>query len=195
MRQHLRSTTSLAAAVIVALALAAPAAAQEGTATQVTFELTLHGDVPTGEAFLANVSYVQGGGNELPQLRFCGFEGTPVCEGNGTVYWETFGLDKAYVYRFSRVSGGEGHKFFEGTEEPEEDQVVRAYFDYGSDNNEDGDDQQGDTQQSQDSDQQMPEQMPATGAGGLARSGVPAAAVLATLPFLMAATCAALRRR
>ncbi|MDP9350873.1 MAG: hypothetical protein M3P51_04955, partial [Chloroflexota bacterium] len=104
-------------------------------------------------------------------------------------------LDKAYVYRFSRVSGGEGHIFLEGSEEPEEGQVVRAYFDYGSAINEDGDDQQGNTQQSQDGDEQMPEQMPATGAGGLASSGVPAAAVLATLPFLIAAACAALRRR
>lgn len=195
MRRYVHATIRLAAALIVVLVLAAPAAAQEGDAIPVTFELTLNGDVPAGEAFLANISYVQGGGTELPQLRFCGFEGKPACEGNGTVYRQTLALDKTYVYRYSRVAGGEGHIFFEGTDEPKEGQVIRAYFDYGSADKEGADTEQGDNQQSEDTDQQMPEEMPATGVGGTAGSSVPLAVPLATMPFLIAAACAALRRR
>jgi len=108
-RRQLHATGLLVLALILALAIVTPVGAQDSEVQDVTFELTLYGDVPEGEAFQTIYGYIQGGGSESPPLWFCGIEGTPVCQGNGTVYRQTVSLDGSFGYRFFRTSGGEGY--------------------------------------------------------------------------------------
>jgi len=179
MRRHLHATGLLVLALILALAIAAPVGAQDREVQDVTFELTLYGDVPEGDGLLVTLAYVQGGGSGLGQRLFCGFEGTPVCQGNGTVYRQTVSLIKSFVYRFGRVFGNDGNFFTKGTEEPEKGKVIRAWYSYADDE--------------QDDDEQIPDEMPDTGAGGMA-GGPPVGSAAAAL-FLLTAGGYAVRRR
>ncbi len=185
--------------VLISLALltllAIPALGQEQETVTQTFKLTLYGDVPEGETF--RVLVAEEGSFDFAAVTFCGGPkpGTPPgpedteCVGNGTTYTQTLRLFPAGTdikFTFGREPAGEQNleAFFKATATIPTEESISAHYTFG-----------GDDQESGDADQQMPEKMPSTGAGGLARSSIPLAVPLAALPFLTAAAHAVLRRQ
>ncbi|MEJ7652188.1 MAG: hypothetical protein WKH64_01925 [Chloroflexia bacterium] len=84
MRRYLQSSVVLVLAFIMALASIAPVGAQDGEASETTFELTLYGDVPEGDRFTLDVSNVPGGGSGRQPTTFCGDDDTGACQGRRT---------------------------------------------------------------------------------------------------------------
>ncbi len=165
-----------------------------------TFKLTLNGDVSEGEAF--RVEYGEQGTRQgaRESFTFCQPEevsgaGPKVCEGNGRAYTTTVdfpvGTTITFVFRRVDPTSGGGEVFHSGTETLNSDMTNSAYYTFGANDQQTGDNDQ----QSGDDTQQLPEEMPNTGAGGMAGTGLLPALPLATLTFLAVAVCAALRGR
>jgi len=158
------------------------ASAQAGDTVTKTFELTLNGDVPEGQAF--NVSYNRTGADGAASLPFCGRGTDTKCEGGGTVYTviaeETAG--KSIDIRFVRVmtETETAETFLEYTETLDSDQTNSASYTFAA---------------TAGNDKDMPDQLPDTGAGGLPGPGLAIGGLAAPLAILLAGCYAALRRR
>lgn len=203
----MKAITSTIAALMLALLLVAPAlaAGEQGDTVTKTFELTLHGDVPPDRVF--EVKYLtqeEGSSGAKPKaIQFCGSVQDPgavqiisreTCVGNGTVYTAEVefqrGTRLAFQYFTLLASDpvGTDETFFSSIQGPgapggpedfetlDDDMVTSAWYRSG------GASGSG----------QMPE-MPDTGAGGMAGSGLPLYGSVALLP--LAATWYTIRRR
>ena len=163
-----------------------------------TFQLTLYGDVPAGEGFY--VQYLrQGDSPDLQEaLVFCGelIEEEPEapCEGNGTVYTVTadFEAGTTIDFEFGRHNADYTvvEEWWTGTETLATDWTNTAWYEFGgAGKGEDtqqggaGDDGQqdgGSTDIGVDTGD-IPDKLPAAGAGGLATGGSFVAAIVAAL--------------
>ena len=190
----------------------------KGTVTK-TFELTLNGTVPQTDYFTVTYS-VRNPETSEPLFddieQFCGSgDGTVPCEGAGTVYTTAVevprGSELSFAFMRSSTSGGEDDEFHSGTETLNANMTNTAWYTYGTgagddkqtgdgkdtsvgDDEQTPDNQQDDTADDAQDDQQgeVPEELPETGAGGLAAGATIAAA---GLTMLMGAGYAVLRRR
>ncbi len=152
--------------LLLTLALSIPALAQEDSTATKTFELTLYGDVPEGETFIASYD-IQDSEDPITELLLCGPEAARVCQGgDGTLYTASAelqtGFPSPYRIQFRRLRIN--RTFAELVESIEADTTNSAHYRFPS-----GDD--------------MPDQLPDTGAGGLAGPGMPASSV-AILAFI-----------
>jgi len=151
-----------------------------GTATK-TFELTLNGNVPEGQAF--NVDYNPTGVDHAFILPLCGRGADTKCEGGGTVYTVTAEIDvgRRIAVRFVRVMTAteEAEIFLEYTEMLGSDTTNRAHYSFSNAAREDG--------------RETPDQIPNTGAGGTA-GGLPVRNTAAAAVFLIGAGGCAVRR-
>ena len=174
---------------------------QDGDTVTKTFELTLNGDVPEGQAFAVRYGQQQEG--DVRVIVFCGdpaaladlpgYEALDECVGDGSVYGESVELERGTTIfsTFERVSGDEEEFFFESNtgEVLDADMTNTAWYTFGGgagDEQETPDDQQG----------EVPGEMPDTGMGGLAGGAtIPVGNVAAGLAMLAGAGYAVLRRR
>ncbi len=165
----------LAMALALLLAAASPRALAQGSAdVTVTFELTLYGDVPEGDAF--GVSYgfrTQGGSAAESIVVFCGYGAKVECEGNGTAYrHSTVTNNPELSFGFFRRSGGQGENIVRAQETVTKDMTFQGYYDYRTGTGGFG---TGPGKVS------VPQQMPGTGGGGSAHSAGRAAVMIALL--------------
>jgi len=176
--------------VLLALfaALTGTAVAQEPEMITKTFELTINGTVPEGETFVASVFFNPTDGGDVENLLFCGGFSDVECTGSGTVYRQRVEIPQGATARYTVQRGNESDGgttvdiFAEGREMLTGNRTNSVSFTYpGVD-----DDQQ-----------EMPAEVPATGAGGVATAGgVPHLyAGFAALCLLAAAGSSVLRRR
>ncbi|MEJ7652187.1 MAG: hypothetical protein WKH64_01920 [Chloroflexia bacterium] len=97
-----------------------------------TFELTLLGDAPE-ERFTTSIYYLDSTGNTEADIRYCGFDATPDCTGNGTVYRQTVALRDSFEYlyvHYTAATGGNGDIFVYRLEPSQDGKVVHVFYDY-----------------------------------------------------------------
>lgn len=165
---------------------------QEATVTK-TFKLTLNGDVPEGETF--SVGYDVPPAEVRLGVTFCGADSGVECVGGGTIYTQSVELEQGSTIEFDFVrsdastrepGGGDPEIFLSGTEPLNTDLTSSAYYTFDT----------GDTQQGGDTGQQMPEELPETGAGGLASGAtIQVGTAAAGLVMLVGSGYAVIRRR
>ena len=166
---------------------------EEDTVTK-TFELTLNGTVPEGEAFVVRFGVADGDEGNTDFLYLCGERAQDECAGAVTVYSGSLKVPAGTRIDFAFVRTATGEVFHEGTETIHDDMTNTAWYTFGNSVSA-GDDQQDDTQDggagggndqqdgtqddaqdtgtgahdgTQDDHQiELPEKMPETGAGGM----------------------------
>lgn len=156
----------------------------EGVAVPHTFKLTLHGDAREGQSFF--LQYIEEGATpDMSQaLVFCGAlieeESEAPCEGDGAVYTRTVSLaaGKTIRYAFGRHNPdySEVDLFHEGTVTPETDAATARWYAFGgaapTGGDGTGDRGSGGKPNGGQIDAgdkgEMPDELPATGAGGAA---------------------------
>ena len=176
----MKTLRSLLMATALLMMLAIPAMAQggsEGDTITKTFELTLNGEVPEGDIFVLEYPYPSG--QSFGDIVFCGSADTGECLGGGTVYTTSVEATAGSSERFAfgrLPGGGSAEIFHEGTVVADDDKTISAEYTFGT----------GET----------PEEMPETGAGGLAPvAPIPVGNAVAGLAMLIGAGFAVLRRR
>ncbi len=179
---------SILVSVALFAALTGTALAQTPEMVTKTFELTINGTVPEGEIFVASVSFNPTDGSDVDNLLFCGGFSDVECTGNGTVYRQSVEIPQGATARYTVQRGNESDGgttvdiFAQGREILTSDKTNSVSYTYP-----DADDNQ----------QQVPAEVPATGAGGVASAPtvLHVYAGFAALCLLAAAGCSVLRRR
>ncbi len=155
-------TTRLAVvvSVIVALAVIAPTTAQDGGEedhlVDIAYELTVKGERPESNSFMVRFSPCDAYDN-------CSAGGWPICPGVHVECNVTGSASFAYKpgarveYEFIRADGSHREVFERGMVTLTRDTTVRAQFNYR------------DAGGQQDRDYSVPQKLPDTGAGGMAR--------------------------
>ncbi len=163
---------------------------QDESAAQ-PFELTLYGDVPEGETFRVGVA--EENSFDFIALTFCGGPkpGTPPrpedrkCEGSGTTFTQTlehFPEGTTIKFMFQRETSDAAQRFdvetfHRGTTTVPTDGPIEGFFCF--------DGAEADVCDNEDAnDQQIPEELPATGAGGMAGGMLPWGSVAGSLSLL-----------
>ena len=167
-----------------------------------TFELTLNGTVPEGETFVVRIGVVSGGEGNMDELSLCGKGAQDECASDGASYGGSIEVPVGARIDFSFVRSSTSEVFHEGTETIHADMTNTAWYTFGKDAG-GGDDQMDDTQDDgtgagdaphDDQQVEVPEELPETGAGGLAPGGlVPAGNAAAGLALILGAGYAAFR--
>jgi hypothetical protein len=188
---------------------AAPDNQQGGSQTVTkTFELTLNGTMPEADAYYVAYAEADRVGSEASIIVLCGepgFESTPgeaACEGDGKVYTGTAefpeGTEIEYGFFRKQAADAEAERFHSGTETLDADMTNTAWYTFGGgsdDVKQDDDDKDTGTGAGDDRQDEMPEELPDTGAGGLARGAtLPLSNAAAGLTMLMGAGYTVLRR-
>lgn len=205
MRRQLHTLSRATTALVLLLLLAVPAAAQDDDTVTVTFGLTLYGDAPEGDAFY--VSYNQSNWVEGRDIILCGTVEAmgpgpsgrgPECDGEGTTYTDIDVLDDGAELNFfwvRRRALGELEIVHRGTTTLGTDTTYRAFYDYRTGQGGLGKGPQDQPAGQANDDQQEVPDMPDTGLGGMAGTGLPLGSLATVVSVLIAGGYALLRRR
>lgn len=183
----MKARTAMLVALAITLMMVSAALAQDEDTYEVTFQLTIYGEAPTGESF--RVQGARLGAHKLtPGGLFCGREDAdkgyiigPRCNGGGAMYAtrpSAFASGERVQFNFDWLGvDGTLTTFFEDIREATQNITISAYYDFrtGQGGAGNGVQQPG---------------MPNTGGGGTVAGEVPAGTTLAALACL--AACSAL---